>query len=229
MIKLRLGIKLDWLQDNPIIENRQSSENNYDYLMKLLIVGDTSVGKTSILTRYVDDNFSQFPNVLIGLDFRTKLLDLEGFRIRLQIWDTVGEQRFNTIKRAIYRNAKGVFLVLDLSLKHSLERCALWIDEIQNHISLTSIFVLGNKADLPIKSVFSAKQVEELSNEIKITYYEVSAKTGQNVIEAFEDMLLKITENLVLPVTLPDKEAFKYLLQSKSIFVTKDQKRCILQ
>ena len=121
----------------------------YDYLMKVLLIGDSGVGKTCLLLRFSDDTFT--PNFIttIGIDFKIRTIELEGKKVKLQIWDTAGQERFRTITTAYYRGAMGILLVYDVTDEKSFENIRHWMRNIEQHASdSVNKMIIGNKCDM---------------------------------------------------------------------------------
>jgi Ras-related protein Rab-8A len=157
----------------------------YDYLVKLLLIGDSGVGKSSLLTKFADDKFSPHIGQTIGMDFKVKMLTLGGKRVKLQIWDTAGQERFHTITQQYYRNAMGIILVYDVTNEESFNNIRRWAAQIAAHgADGADRMLLGNKADRAERVVDEAKG-QALANEYGMPFMETSAKEGKNVTEAF--------------------------------------------
>merc|ERR1712139_25489 len=121
---------------------------DYDYLFKLLLIGDSGVGKSCLLLRFADDTYTESYISTIGIDFKIRTLELDGKRVKLQIWDTAGQERFKTITTAYYRGAMGILLVYDVSEEKSFANINTWINAINQHASdSVNKVLLGNKAD----------------------------------------------------------------------------------
>merc|ERR1719250_371004 len=122
-----------------------AKRGSYDYLIKLLMIGDSGVGKSCILLRFSDDSFTQSFITTIGIDFKIKTIDLDGKRIKLQIWDTAGQERFRTITTAYYRGAMGILLVYDITDETSFMNINNWMKNIEQHASETvNKILIGN-------------------------------------------------------------------------------------
>ncbi len=166
---------------------------NYDFLVKLLLIGDSGVGKSCLLLRFSDDSFTHNFIATIGIDFKVKTIDLDGRKIKLQIWDTAGQERFHTITTAYYRGANGMVLVYDVSDEKTFENVGHWIQQTELHATQgVNKMILGNKCDMPTR-VVSTERGQTLAAEHKIKFFETSAKSNQNVSEAF----LAITRDVV--------------------------------
>merc|ERR1719450_2104049 len=144
----------------------------YDYLVKLLLIGDSGVGKSSLLTKFAEDKFSSHIGQTIGMDFKVKMLDLGGKRVKLQIWDTAGQERFHTITQQYYRNAMGIVLVYDVTSEESFANIRRWAAQIAAHGGeSTQRILLGNKADCdPARRVIDPARGQALADEFGITF-----------------------------------------------------------
>jgi len=158
----------------------------YDYLFKLLLIGDSGVGKTCVLFRFSEDAFNATFISTIGIDFKIRTIELDGKKIKLQIWDTAGQERFRTITTAYYRGAMGIMLVYDITNEKSFDNIKNWIRNIEEHASAdVEKMILGNKCDMNDRRQVSKERGEELAIEYGIKFMETSAKASINVEEAF--------------------------------------------
>ncbi|XP_061776836.1 ras-related protein Rab-8A-like isoform X1 [Nerophis ophidion] len=158
----------------------------YDYLFKLLLIGDSGVGKTCVLFRFSEDAFNSTFISTIGIDFKIRTIELDGKKIKLQIWDTAGQERFRTITTAYYRGAMGIMLVYDITNEKSFDNIKNWIRNIEEHASSdVEKMVLGNKCDINDKRQVSKERGEKLALEYGIKFMETSAKANINVETAF--------------------------------------------
>ncbi|XP_074035853.1 RAS oncogene family member Rab8 [Leptinotarsa decemlineata] len=158
----------------------------YDYLFKLLLIGDSGVGKTCVLFRFSEDAFNTTFISTIGIDFKIRTIDLDGKKIKLQIWDTAGQERFRTITTAYYRGAMGIMLVYDITNEKSFENIKNWIRNIEENASAdVEKMLLGNKCELEEKRQVSKERGEQLAIEYGIKFIETSAKASIRVEDAF--------------------------------------------
>ncbi|KAF3542407.1 hypothetical protein DY000_02006715 [Brassica cretica] len=160
---------------------------DYDYLIKLLLIGDSGVGKSCLLLRFSDGSFTTSFITTIGIDFKIRTIELDGKRIKLQIWDTAGQERFRTITTAYYRGAMGILLVYDVTDESSFNNIRNWIRNIEQHASdNVNKILVGNKADMDeSKRAVPAAKGQALADEYGIKFFETSAKTNLNVEEVF--------------------------------------------
>lgn len=174
---------------------------SYDYLFKLLLIGDSGVGKTSILFKFSEDTFSPAFISTIGIDFKIRTITVDGKKIKLQVWDTAGQERFRTITTAYYRGAMGIMLVYDVSNMKSFENISNWIRNIEMHAtSDVELMILGNKCDIADKRQVSKERGEQLAVQHSIKFMETSAKANINIEEAFttlaRDIKLKVEKRI---------------------------------
>merc|ERR1711941_102149 len=166
--------------------NSAGGKPAYDYLIKLLLIGDSGVGKSCLLLRFSDDSFTTSFITTIGIDFKIRTIELEGKRIKLQIWDTAGQERFRTITTAYYRGAMGIMLVYDITNEKSFDNIKNWIRNIEEHASAdVEKMILGNKCDMNDRRQVSKERGEQLAIEYGIKFMETSAKASINVEDAF--------------------------------------------
>ena len=169
-----------------------------DFLYKIVILGDTSVGKTCFFNRYVDNTFEEKTLGTIGIEYRLKNVQLEnGSTIKLQIWDTAGQERFNSISKSYYRGAHAIILIFSVTNKKSFENVKTWVNQIKEETNeKITLILVGNKIDLVDKREIMENEGEELANEFDINYYECSAKTGENINLAFNELIKKMVKKI---------------------------------
>uniref|UniRef100_A0A0K0EPN1 Ras-related protein Rab-10 n=2 Tax=Strongyloides stercoralis TaxID=6248 RepID=A0A0K0EPN1_STRER len=165
------------------------AKKQYDLLFKLLLIGDSGVGKTCILYRFSDDAFNTHFISTIGIDFKIKTIELGGKKVKLQIWDTAGQERFHTITTSYYRGAMGIMLVYDITNARSFDNIQKWLRNIQEHASEdVVVMLLGTKCDMADRRVISRERGQQLAIEHNIRFMETSAKANINIDEAFYDL-----------------------------------------
>merc|ERR1712110_303608 len=165
------------------------AKKSYDLLFKLLLIGDSGVGKTCILFRFSDDAFNTTFISTIGIDFKIKTIELRGKKIKLQIWDTAGQERFHAITTSYYRGAMGIMLVYDITNSKSFDNIAKWLRNIQEHANEdVEKMILGNKCDMEDKRVIPKERGEVIARENGIRFLETSAKTNVNIDKAFMEL-----------------------------------------
>ena len=161
------------------------SMKNYDAMMKILLVGDSGVGKSCLLVRFVEDRFNPSFITTIGIDFKIKTVDINGKKVKLQLWDTAGQERFRTITTAYYRGAMGIVMVYDVTDERTYANIKQWYKTVTEHSNDDAqILLVGNKSDMDTR-VISYEQGESLAEELNIPFMESSAKDNANVNEVF--------------------------------------------
>ena len=161
---------------------------------KILTIGESGVGKTCVLRRFVENKFLKNHLATIGIDFKTKTLNINNQEIKLKIWDTAGQERFRNITTQYYKGADGIVLVYDVTDESSYEKIRDWMDPILSNTQQEEIglVLLGNKCDMDPRTV-TEDMGNKLAEELKISYFETSALTGQGIKEAFE----KLTKDIM--------------------------------
>lgn len=168
----------------------------YAYMFKYIIVGDTSVGKSCLLLNFTDKRFRADHDVTIGVEFGSRSIVIDGKPIKIQIWDTAGQESFRSITRAYYRGATGALLVYDISRRLTFSHLTQWLDDVKKHVdSKTAIMLIGNKSDLPRREV-SYEEGERFAKDNGLFFLETSAKTASNVDEAFLQTATAIHDNI---------------------------------
>ena len=168
-------------------------EDNYEMMFKIVLVGDASVGKTNIMSKYLKNEFKEDSKATVGVEFGAKQFTIDGHAIKAQIWDTAGQERYKAITSAYYRGAKGAFIVYDITRKDTFESVDKWV----NDLTATSdknitIIVIGNKSDLEDQRQVTKEQGEEKATKLQVAFFETSAFSGENVEKAFEQMINEI-------------------------------------
>jgi len=174
------------------------SPPHYDFLIKLLLIGDSGVGKSCLLLRFCDDAWTPSFITTIGIDFKIRTIELDGKRIKLQIWDTAGQERFRTITTAYYRGAMGILLVYDVTDERSFNNVRTWHSNIEQHASEgVNKILIGNKCDWVDKKAVTEEQGRELAQELGIKFMETSAKVNEGVEDAFFTLARDIKTRLI--------------------------------
>ena len=171
---------------------------NPDITLKFLTLGDSMVGKTSIVLRFVDNIFFDQTKSTIGVDFKTKIIKFGNKYIKIKVWDTAGQERFRTITRQYYKNAEGMILIFDVTEKKTFDQVGDWVTSImENKQKDAKVILVGNKIDCE-ERVITKEQGEELAQKYQLPYYETSASTGQNVQKIFESLAEEILKSQYL-------------------------------
>jgi Ras-related protein Rab-1A len=187
-----------------------NAQNEYDHLIKIVIVGETSVGKTALLTRYIDDKYSESYMATIGVDFKIKHVEHRNKVIKLQVWDTAGQERFRTITVSYYRGSNAVIICFDLTNYESFLRVKYWMNEIKKyHPKPVNIVIalVGTKMDLAQETnTVAEEEIETFCNssckdtdgqhnfELNIKYFSTSSKTNTNIHQVFDYLIKECME-----------------------------------
>ena len=198
-------------------------DDQYDFIFKLVLIGDSGVGKTNILSRYLTNQFSASTQPTVGVEFGSKIIKKGEKLIKLQIWDTAGQERYKSITSAYYKGAKGAFVVYDISRKSTFDNVDKWINELKNNGS-EDVFILlvGNKSDLNDQREISEEEVKKKAEVYNIAFCETSALKGNNIEFAFESLIDKITEKLEKEKVILGKNISK-IEEGKTITLNTDK------
>ncbi|KAF0311740.1 Ras-related protein Rab-18-B [Amphibalanus amphitrite] len=170
--------------------------------LKILIIGESGAGKSSLLLRFVDNTFDPDQSATIGVDFKVKTINVDGNKVKLAIWDTAGQERFRTLTPSYYRGAQGVILVYDVCSRASFTKLDMWLNELQTYANRTNIvkMLVGNKIDMvgdaaiPENRAVSRQEGLAFARRHQMLHIESSAKTKEGVQLAFEELVQKIIQ-----------------------------------
>jgi len=179
----------------------------YDYLLKLIIIGDAACGKSCLLYRFTNNKFKTDSQHTVGVEFGSKTIECNGKQIKQQIWDTAGQERFRSVTRSYYRNAAGCILVYDITSRESYNHLSTWLNDARALSTLELVIVLvGNKSDCQGKREVTFLEASRFAQENDLLFVETSAKTGEGVEEVFlhcaKTILNKIESGVIKPEDL---------------------------
>ena len=170
---------------------------NFNYLLKFVIIGDSGVGKSNILLRYINNTFSDEFKATVGVEFGAKNLEVNNRVYRVQIWDTAGQENFRSIARAYYKNSVCACIVYDITNRNSFDSIQSWIDDCTKQTPKTILLILiGNKNDLKERREVQYQEGEEFAKKRNMIFLETSAKTGDNISQIFEKSIKQIDKNI---------------------------------
>ncbi|XP_002868082.2 ras-related protein RABB1a isoform X2 [Arabidopsis lyrata subsp. lyrata] len=165
---------------------KSSTSMSYAYRFKYILIGDTGVGKSCLLLKFTDKRFQAVHDLTIGVEFGSKKITIDNIPIKLQIWDTAGQESFRSVTRSYYRGRAGTLLVYDITRRETFNHLASWLEEARRHASENmTTMLIGNKCDLEEKRAVSTEEGEQFAREHGLIFMEASAKTAHNVEEAF--------------------------------------------
>ena len=168
-------------------------EENYEMMFKVVLVGDSSVGKTNIMSKYLKNEFHEDSKATVGVEFGSKQFSVEGHQIKAQIWDTAGQERYKAITSAYYKGAKGAFVVYDITRKQSFDSVDRWINDLRAAADKNlSIIIIGNKCDLEDQRQVNKEQGEDKAKNYEVAFMETSALSGENLDKAFDKMINEV-------------------------------------
>jgi Ras-related protein Rab-1A len=202
----------------------------YNYFFKLLLIGDSGVGKSCLLLRFADDNYTESFISTIGVDFKVRTIELDSSVIKLQIWDTAGQERFRTVTSSYYRGAHGIIVVYDVTERESFESVPSWFKDIERFASSRNVkkLVIGNKSDLGTKKVVTFEEGKAIADSYGVKFLEVSAKSSTNVEVAFTTMAGEIKSRVSssAPTSQEQSNKGQCLGSGKSLDVKKKSNCC---
>jgi len=208
------------------VTNFNEDEDNQDVLtFKIILLGDSSVGKTSLILRFCDNKFIEIGTSTIGVDTKTKDIRHNGKKIELEIWDTAGQERFKALAKNSYKGSDGIILVYDITQKKTFSNIKHWYDNIKKNIDIdkVAIILVGNKSDLPDRQV-KKENYEKFSEQYNLEVIETSCKDNKNIEETFNALIEKM-----IKLYDDDKKQFKNRtskLDRNTSNTKKDKKKC---
>ncbi|XP_008233092.1 PREDICTED: ras-related protein RABA3 [Prunus mume] len=184
------GVEADQVQR---VAQEINGQEKIDYVFKVVVIGDSAVGKTQILSRFTRNEFCFDSKSTIGVEFQTRTVTIKGKLIKAQIWDTAGQERYRAVTSAYYRGALGALLVYDITKRQTFDHVARWVEELRAHADNSIVIMLvGNKADLGEQRDVPTEDAVEFAEDQGLFFSETSAFSGENVDTAFFSVLEKI-------------------------------------
>ena len=174
-----------------------SNDISYNEKIKIMVIGETRVGKTSLIKKYTKNTFGGVYLTTVGIDFQEKIINSEGKTVKVQIWDTAGQERFRNIAKNYFHTSDGFLLVYDITCRESFEKLNFWFEQIKlNSPENAKCMVAGNKCDLDEKREVNKDEGDNFSKEQNIKFYETSAKDGINVNTIFQELSNEIMKDI---------------------------------
>ena len=173
------------------IDDRE--DDNYEMMFKVVLVGDSFVGKTNIMSKYLKNEFHEDSKATVGVEFGSRQFNIEGHVVKAQIWDTAGQERYKAITSAYYKGAKGAFIVYDITRKESFENVTKWAEQLKSTADKNlTIIIVGNKTDLEDQRQVTSEEGQNKANSLESAFIETSAASGSNLDKAFEMMINEV-------------------------------------
>ena len=172
-------------------------DEEYSMIFKMILIGDSGVGKTNILNRYVNNTFSETTKSTVGVELGTKVEEYNNTKIKVQIWDTAGQERYKSITKTYYKGAKGAFIVYDITNKDTFKNVDKWIQDLREFgEDDAAILIVGNKSDLEEKREVTTEEVKKKAEIYKMAYCETSALKSKNIDYAFQTLIKLVAEKM---------------------------------
>ncbi|KAH9770887.1 hypothetical protein WN944_019475 [Citrus x changshan-huyou] len=192
-----------------------------EYLFKIVLIGDSAVGKSNLLSRFARNEFDSNSKATIGVEFQTQVVDIDGKEVKAQIWDTAGQERFRAVTSAYYRGAVGALVVYDITRRSSFDSVKRWLEELTTHCdTAVGRMLVGNKCDLDSIRDVSTEEGKSLAEEEGLFFMETSALDSTNVEAAFEVVIREIYSNISRKVL--NSDAYKAELSVNRVTLVKD-------
>ncbi|XP_076886073.1 ras-related protein RABA5e-like [Bidens hawaiensis] len=196
-------------------------ESREEYLFKIVVIGDSAVGKSNLLSRFARDEFDAHSKATIGVEFQTQVVDIDGKEVKAQVWDTAGQERFRAVTSAYYRGAVGALIVYDISRRTTFDGIKRWLGELNTHCDTTmATMLVGNKSDLENIREVSVEEGKSLAEEEGLFFIETSALDSTNVTTAFESVIRAIYDNVRRNVL--NSDSYKAEVSLNSVSLVKD-------
>jgi small GTP-binding protein len=194
-------------QDDIKIEEVNSSDIKEDYKLKVVVVGDSGVGKTNLIKRFIQNTFTENSKATVGVEFISKSYKINEQVFKIEIWDTAGQERYKSITAAYYKGAKGALIVYDTTQKVSFENIDKWMREIKEKSSKDmKLMIIGNKTDLKDERAVTTEEALEKAKDLEAPLMETSALDGNNVKEAFYDLLKEMYREIRKKLDIAEKK-----------------------
>ncbi|KAJ8529744.1 hypothetical protein K7X08_036579 [Anisodus acutangulus] len=195
------------------------TEEEYDYLFKVVLIGDSGVGKSNLLSRFTRNEFILESKSTIGVEFATRTLQVEGRTVKAQIWDTAGQERYRAITSAYYRGALGALLVYDVTKPTTFENVSRWLKELRDHAdSNIVIMLIGNKTDLKHLRAVATEDAQSFAEKEGLSFIETSALEATNVEKSFQTILSEIYR-IISKKPLSSEEPTAAIKEGKTLVV----------
>ena len=200
-------------------------ESDFDYLLKIALLGDATVGKTNLVLRFVENTFSSNIAPTVGYDYKSKTITLNKFnkKAKLQIWDTAGQERFMALSKTVYQRVDGVMIVYDITRSPTFENTLTWINKVKEFKANLPIMIIGNKSDKVNERIINFEEGKKLADENKLKFFETSALSGENVEEAFISFAYEVLESLKVNISSYNEDNISIEKYKK-----KNRKKCCI-
>eukprot|EP00291_Cryptomonas_curvata_P010234 CAMPEP_0172202226 /NCGR_PEP_ID=MMETSP1050-20130122/30514_1 /TAXON_ID=233186 /ORGANISM="Cryptomonas curvata, Strain CCAP979/52" /LENGTH=217 /DNA_ID=CAMNT_0012880113 /DNA_START=83 /DNA_END=736 /DNA_ORIENTATION=+ len=183
-----------------------SKDDEYDYLFKVVLIGDSGVGKSNLLSRFTRNEFNLESKSTIGVEFATRSIQVDGKTLKAQIWDTAGQERYRAITSAYYRGAVGALLVYDIAKHVTFENVDRWLKELRDHADHNIVIMLvGNKSDLRHLRAVATDDAKSYAEQRNLSFIETSALDSTNVEQAFQTILTEIYRLVIKRPNMTDE------------------------
>ena len=181
--------------------------DEYEMMIKVILIGDSGVGKTNIMSKFLKNQFLEDSKATVGVEFGSKLFIQQGHKIKAQIWDTAGQEKYKAITSAYYKGSKGALVIYDITQKETFANIEKWVNDLKcKGDPKITIIIIGNKNDLEEKRQISKEQGEEKAKSFGCAFLETSAFSGDNIEKAFEMMVKEIYDKFTSDIGGDDEE-----------------------
>ncbi|XP_047955353.1 ras-related protein RABA5b-like [Salvia hispanica] len=201
-----------------------AEESGEEYLFKIVVIGDSAVGKSNLLSRFTRDEFDHNSKATIGVEFQTQVLEVDGKEVKAQVWDTAGQERFRAVTSAYYRGAVGALVVYDITRRTTFDSVKRWLDELNTHCdTAVTRMLVGNKRDLESIREVTTEEGTELAEEEGMFFIETSALDSTNVSKAFEIVIRDIYEKVSRKILSSDSYKAELSVNRVSLDLSKQK------